>query len=143
MIVMAAVDNRKGMMFNRRRISQDRLLREKILEIASGSCLWMDAYSYAQFEDDAEEDPISCPIKVDEDFLEKAGEGEYCFVEDRTVSPYKDRIEQVILFQWNRDYPADQYFDLDVRDGNWQMTDSAEFPGYSHEVITMEVYDRA
>ncbi len=143
MIIMAAVDNQKGMMFNRRRQSQDRLLREKILEISSGSSLWMNAYSYTQFSDGPTECPVSGRIIVDEDFLEKAGEGDYCFVEDTPVAPYFDRIERVILFQWNRDYPADQYFDLDLQDGLWQLTDLREFPGYSHEVITMEVYDHA
>ncbi len=143
MIVMAAVDNKKGMMFNRRRVSQDRVLREKILEIVSGSVLWMDAYSYAQFSDGPTPGPVPGRIIVDEDFLEKAGEGDYCFVEDTPAAPYLDRIRQIILFQWNRDYPADQYFDIDVQDGSWKMTDSREFSGYSHEVITMEVYDRA
>ncbi len=142
MIVMAAVDNRNGMMFNRRRLSQDRLLREKILEIASGSVLWMDAYSYDQFSDGPTDSPVEGRIVVDEAFLEKAGKGEYCFVEDRPVAPYLNRIERVILFQWNRDYPADQYFDLDMQDADWQLTDLREFPGYSHDVITMEVYDR-
>ncbi len=139
MIVMAAVDNQKGLMFNHRRQSKDSKLRQKILETVSSGCLWMDAYSYAQFQDE----PSACRIKVDEEFMEKAGEEDYCFLEDQQAAPYADRIEEVILYQWNRDYPADLFFDLDLDDGNFELTGSREFPGSSHEVITMEVYERA
>ena len=49
MIVMLCVDKRMGMFFNRRRQSQDCLLREDILAEAVDRRLWMNAYSYQQF----------------------------------------------------------------------------------------------
>ena len=49
-------------------------------------------------------------------------------------------IEKVILYHWNRDYPADTYFDLDLTD--WKITRTEEFPGFSHDKITEEVYCR-
>ena len=42
---------------------------------------------------------------------------------------------------WKGD-PADQSFDLDLCGGNWKLSESDEFAGYSHERITMEVYLR-
>ena len=39
-------------------------------------------------------------------------------------------------------YPADQSFDLDLCGGNWKLSESDEFAGYSHERITMEVYQK-
>ena len=38
MIIIAAVDDRNGMMFNHRRQSQDKVLREKILSLTLASC---------------------------------------------------------------------------------------------------------
>ena len=45
MIVIVAVDDRNGMMFNRRRQSQDRVLREHILDMTVGKKLWMNHYT--------------------------------------------------------------------------------------------------
>ena len=135
MIVIVCMDNRKGMMFHHRRQSQDRILRKHILEMTGSNRLWMNEYSYRQFSDT---DPER--IHMDPDFLAKAGTGEYCFVEDSDLSPYTEEIEKVILFHWNRDYPADTYFTLDI--SGWTLEASEEIAGYSHEKITKEIYAR-
>ena len=54
MILIVAVDEDKGMMFNRRRQSKDRVLRERILSLAKGGKLWMNAYTRRQFPEDAQ-----------------------------------------------------------------------------------------
>ena len=64
MIIIACVDQRNGMLFNRRRQSQDRVLRQHILEETADSQLWMNPYSARQFR----EVPAG-RITVDEDFL--------------------------------------------------------------------------
>ena len=137
MILMAAVDDGMGLMFNRRRQSRDRLLRQQILSLAAGSTLWMDDYSAAQFGHELE----GRSVRVDEDFLVQAPQGDFCFLEDRSPRPAAERIERLILFRWNRAYPADLYFDLDL--GGWRLTESQDFPGSSHDKITQEVYVRA
>lgn len=134
MIVIAAVDDNMGMMFNHRRQSRDRLLRRHILELAGERPLWMDGYSAAQFGQEGN----GHDLRVDEDFLSRAGRGEFCFLEDRSPSAIRQEVEQVILLRWNRRYPADQYFDLDLT--GWSMVQRQEFPGSSHERITQEVY---
>ena len=75
---------------------------------------------------------------VDESFLEKAGPGEPCFVEDRSVAPFAGRVERVVLYRWDRAYPADLYWDLSLE--GWTLARREEFPGFSHEIITKEVY---
>lgn len=132
MIVIVAVDERNGMMFNKRRQSQDKALRERILEIAKGKALWMNRYTAKQFEDQG-------GIIVDDEFLDRAGTGEFCFVENTPVAPYLDRIEKIIRFCWNRKYPGDMIFDVDLTDG-WELEETKEFEGNSHEKITEEVY---
>ena len=49
MIIIASVDDNMGMMFNHRRQSQDRVLREHILEATKDGKLWMNHYSAKQF----------------------------------------------------------------------------------------------
>ena len=138
MQIIAVIDDGGGMMFNHRRQSQDRVLRARILELTARSRLWMNAYSRKQFaETDAER------ITVDENFLEKAADGDFCFVEDAPVTPVLNRVERVILFHWNRAYPSDTRLDVDLSAPAWTLVETEEFPGSSHEKITKEVFDRA
>lgn len=138
MTVMAVVDDRMGLCFHGRRQSQDRVLRAKLLALSAGTRLWMNGYSAKQFA----KDPGTEGIAVAEDFLSRAGAGEVCFVEQGSVAEAAASVERLYLFHWNRAYPADEFFDLPLSPG-WRMTESEEFPGSSHEKITMEVYERA
>ena len=134
MILIVCTEDRWGMAFNNRRLSMDRAVREKMLEIAAGNVLWMSSYSRKQFEEKE-----NGAIRVDDRFLEKAGRGEYCFAELEDVIPYRDRLEGIVLFRWNRRYPADRYFDLELLTP-FHLVQTEEFSGSSHEKITMEVY---
>lgn len=136
MIVILAIDDRRGLLFNGRRQSQDKRLRERILEITEGKVLWMNPYSQRQFG----EGIFHSRAVVDEAFLSKAERGEYCFVENMELKPYLEKIERLILFKWNRSYPADRYLDIDLSDERWQLEEVQDFPGFSHEKITEEIY---
>ena len=148
MKIIVCVDNQNGMMFNHRRQSQDRVLRKRILELTGGKKLWMNAYSQKQFlqvngnmpkeQEQSGQLGQSGQIQADEAFLEKAGPGEPCFVEDRSVAPFAGRVERVVLYRWDRAYPADLYWDLSLE--GWTLARREEFPGFSHEIITKEVY---
>lgn len=137
MIIIVAVDDNNGMMFNKRRQSQDRILREKIIKMAKDSRLWMNSYTYKQFND------IPGQITVDDDFLSKASVGEYCFVENAAIAPYEKQIEKIILFKWNRKYPSDFRFDIDLSSQSWKLSETEDFVGSSHEKITKETYIHA
>ena len=134
MIVIVALDDHGGMMFNHRRQSQDRVLRERVLKMTEGKKLWMNHYTAKQFPK-----AIEVPqINISDDFLTEAGPGEFCFVENEAVAPYAPWIERVVVYLWNRAYPRDQQFDLPL--GEWTLVSSTDFPGNSHEKITEEVY---
>lgn len=135
MIIMAAVDENNGMMFNHRRQSQDRVLRQKMEELSKESELRMNSYSAQQF------DPLPVNAVVSEDFLSEAGTGEFCFAEDQEIFPVRDRIESVILFHWNRKYPSDFKLDFLPSEQGMQLVETEDFAGYSHEKITMEVWE--
>ena len=134
MILMACVDDNLGMAFNRRRQSQDRVLRRKLLDRAAGKPLWMSPYSARQFE------PLPNNIQVAEDFGARAGAGEYCLTELQPPGAWLDRLEGVVLYRWNRRYPSDVKFDLPLE--GFTLRARQDFAGYSHPKITEEVYLR-
>ncbi len=143
MILIVCIDDNKGMMFNHRRQSQDRVLRRHILDMVGNGKLWMNEYSGKMFAKDSEE-LLQGPVQTDEDFLKKASSGEYCFVETNSCGldmfPDTTNIESVVLYKWNRVYPADQYFTKYL--SGWKLVETAEFAGSSHEKIMEERYER-
>ena len=133
MIVCVVLDDNNGMMFNKRRQSQDRILREQILKMSEESTLWINEFTKKQF--------VNCEfehVTVDNELLEKAGESEYCFVEDLPLQEYENKISKLVIFKWNRVYPADKHFDISLN--NWTLEETEEFEGSSHKLITKEVW---
>ena len=131
MQVIITVENRNGMLFNHRRVSRDQKISERILAYCKEKRLWMNPYSAKLFENNPQ-------IRVSETFLEQ--KDAICFVEDQDVTPYLPEIDTIILFHWNRDYPADFFFTVDLSE--WNRIHQEEFAGKSHEKITMEVYKK-
>ena len=134
MRVIVFLDDKNGMLFNKRRQSRDQAVLEEIQMLCQGKVLWMNEYSSELFR------TYSGDISVSERFLEEAGEEEYCFVENVPIQEYKDEIQTVVLYRWNRKYPADIRFAMDL--SRWKMVECVEFSGHSHEKITKEVYVR-
>lgn len=134
MILIACVDDNMGMAFNHRRQSRDRVLTERILTLTEGRKLWMSPNTAKLFQDVPER------ICVSDSFLEEAAAGDYCLTEQHPVSGCAERIEGVVLYHWNRRYPADLYFDLDLSE--YTKTKECEFVGYSHEKIKEEIYTK-
>ena len=137
MKLIVCLDEHGGMLFNRRRQSKDSALRQHILEMCTDGVLWMNGYSAAQFSD---EDGGKDSIIVAEDFLDKAGPQDYCFVENKDISAYARCVEQVIIYRWNRTYPRDMIFPEKLFSSKWKLVSREDFPGNSHENITQEVY---
>ncbi|MCI5649759.1 MAG: ribonuclease Z [Fusicatenibacter sp.] len=131
MIAIVCLDDRKGMMFNKRRVSSDRTVIEKIEEMCQNRTLWVHPDSLRMFTGE---------VRSDEAFLQKAGAQDFCFVENQGLKQYEAEIETLILFWWNRRYPADVYLELDLDE--WELKSREEFEGYSHTKITKEVYQR-
>lgn len=135
MIAIVCIDDNFGMMFNNRRQSRDITIVQKITEIAKNSKIWVNKYSYPLFEE-----VNNSNVNVDEAFLSEAASGEYCFIENKALKPYEKWIEKLIVFRWNRDYPTDKKFDIDL--SLWSLQESTEFVGNSHKKLTMEVYTK-
>ena len=136
MILIVCIDDNGGMLFNGRRLSRDAVLCRQILQISAESTLWMNHYSRVLFPDEYDN------ISVDDSFLQQAGNGEYCFVENQDIMPYLSKVEKIVIFRWNRKYPSDLKFPLHLLAGEWKKTTAISFPGKSHDEITQEVYCR-
>ena len=128
------LDDRGGMLFNRRRQSQDRVAREYILRMTEGHRLWMNGYSQKQFKEAGE-------ITLSEAPQKDAGADDYVLIENLPVS--LEGVDEVTLFLWNQLYPSDVRFDkATLKAAGFALADSTEMAGYSHEKITVEIYRR-
>ena len=130
MNIIVCLDDKHGMLFNNRRQSRDGNVIKDIEEITKE--LWISPFSESLFSD------ASGKIKSDKDYLKKAGKSEFCFVEADSVLPYIEKLEQIIVYQLNRHYPADFKFDVPLE--HWKLVEQKEFVGTSHEKITREIY---
>lgn len=131
MILVICLDQRGGICFNHRRQSKDRLLRQRLLELTGDRPLWMNAYSARQFEE------ASPNIRVADNFADLAGEGEFCFVETLEPLGLLSGAEELIVFRWDKVYPADRRFSPETFG---HLAEREEFQGHSHACITLERY---
>ena len=135
MIVFTVVDDTNGMLFNHRRQSQDKVLREHMLTLCGEKPLFVTPYTAKQFSEEQQEQ-----LRIEENPLEAAADGNFCFIETLSLLPYAEKIEKLILCKWNRKYPADFFFDLPLSSPTWTLETTEEFAGSSHDMITKEVY---
>ena len=133
MNIILCIDKSNGMSFMGKRQSMDCVLREKLLEIVGGSRLLMSSYSAKQFENTES-------IVVDDDFLNNAVQGDFCFVENMEIT--SENVESFYIFNWNRKYPGDLFFSVDLKAEGFKKIKKEEFKGNSHDKITLEIYSR-
>lgn len=135
MIIIACVDEKSGMLFNNRRQSKDSVLTKHIVQLVGENKLWINRFSSSIFEE-----YIGQNVIVDDEFLSKIGENEYCFIENISPDSIKDKVNKIILYNWNRHYPADKFWDLSQE--CWTLVSEHNIVGSSHEKITERIYVR-
>ncbi len=135
MIVNICLDDYNGMMFHQRRQSRDRILIEDVIEAVSEK-LYIAPYSELLFKD------TGAAYYCGEDFLDIVSEDGACFVENRDVTAYIDSITQINIYRWNRHYPSDFKFEIDLKEAKFEKIDTYDFRGSSHEKITKEIWKK-
>lgn len=133
MKLIFCLDKNNGMMFGGKRQSQDEKLRQWILSNLGEGNLWMSSYSARQFGDHPK-------IVADDRYLPKAAANDYCFIEDKEFSI--EGVDEVILCKWNRKYPGDRFFNIDLQAEGFKKITTVDIAGNSHEKITIEMYKR-
>lgn len=70
--------------------------------------------------------------------LQAAGDGDFAFCEFADPAAYKDKIEELIVYNWNRHYPADTKCTLELKE--FRKVAERDFAGKSHEKVTELIY---
>ena len=123
------LDDRNGLQFNKRRQSRDAAVLEDIRSQCAGNLL-IDAFSEKLIRE--AEIPYVLPPEMAEDF----------FAEDIPPEEILEKTTKLVIYRWNRHYPADVRWEPDLPAMGFTLEDTTEFPGTSHEKITREVYFR-
>lgn len=130
MTIYVCLDQRGGMRFNNRRQSRDAAVLADILS-SLPDVLTIDPCSEKLIQ--AAGIPYTLASGV-------FSEDTHFFLEEGIASEIVPQASRVVIYRWNRHYPADVRFDGDLSGFTLQSTE--EFPGKSHETITKEVYVR-
>lgn len=104
---------------------------KKLIDMTEGYKLWMSNYSAKQLSEYGS-------IIADDDYMHKAQPDDYCFVEDKTYSI--DGVSEMVLCHWNRKYPSDKFFEIDLKKEGFKKTSTEDIKGSSHKKITIEVW---
>ena len=134
MRIIACVSDDFGLLFNMRRQSRDRRILEDISTLVGDAVLYINDFSIPLF------DSAKISVLSVTDPLKAAGSDDFVFVENMSVLDFKDKIEEVILYKWNRKYPADFKLDLEPSAEGMSLCESIDFVGHSHEKITREIW---
>lgn len=132
MIAVICVDDNNGMLFNNRRQSRDMLLIEDLIKYANSNKILINEFSKSLFAD------YEHNILISDTFLSDANENDICFVENVDLTNFKDKINTLIIYKWNRVYPADFHFNLNL--SSYKLIETKDFKGNSHDKITRETY---
>ena len=132
MILAVCVDDKLGMLFNKRRQSKDSELRKDLLSLTDKT-VWVNEYTAKQFTEDEQN-----RLNIQEDYLDVIGTDDICFAENLPLADYEKKVSKLILYRWNRIYPSDVYFPFDL--ANWEPESEYEFTGSSHDKITRCIY---
>ena len=125
------------MIFNKRRVSSDKKVTKKIIELTQEKKLWVSYYTQELF---IGKDINKTRLVISNSIFKKAGENDYVWIEN--IMPKNlDDCSELIVFRWNRDYPSDVKFDFDLSD-SFELTSAKIIKGNSHDEITEEHYTR-
>lgn len=131
MKIAVCVDDNMGMLFNSRRQSRDRELIKDFVETAKNNSIYIKPFSKILFDE--------YKVIIDNNMLNNAQENDFCFLENESILPYIDKVNELIIYRWNRNYPYDFCFEMPE---NFSLKESTEFKGSSHEKITKEIYTK-
>lgn len=133
MTVIICVDNNGGILFNGKRQSKDRIFRKYLLDIVEkkNSRIAMTPYTYGQFQEDKRKELID--VKNTFSFDEN-----YIFLE-QSIPISWEKVNNLILCCWNRDYPTDEYFNLPIG-VECILRNTEEIVSDSH-TLTIETYE--
>lgn len=131
MITIVCIDDNKGMMFNKRRQSRDRILNEWILNFAGERSLYMFEYSKEIINADGINYVDNASVITEENAV---------FFNECEDPGSMNNVDELVVCRWNRAYPSDVKFTLKEEDFEIELI--TEIKGSSHDCITIESWKR-
>jgi hypothetical protein len=133
MILIFTLDDQNGTNLTGKRQSRDRIVGEKIIALAKGHLHILEkTTSFFKHNDMSD---VPCVIFSD---LWHLPNDAVFFAEEVVPQELMEQAEKIYVFRWNRQYPSltKDRVNLEL----FNKTIIEEFPGYSHEKITLEEY---
>ena len=133
MKVILCIDKSDGMAFLGMRQSRDRVLTQDIINDLGGEKLYIHPKTLKVFE------------KFDNSFLEVteaplADCDGVCFLELESPKAELARVDTLVIYHWNREYPSDVKLGFEPREEGFRCISTSSFKGYSHKKITKEIW---
>ena len=136
MKLIIAVDDRGGMLFNKRRVSRDKLMVSDLAKYIGDGTVFMEPYSEELFSEE------NLNIILSENPMEFADDDDFIFVERWSPRSFAEAANELIIYKWNRRYPFDLTMDFSPTELGFCLDSVFEFQGNAHDKITREVYKR-
>ncbi len=133
--VAVCLDDELGMMFYGRRQTRDRVLCREFLDSVNGRKIYVNSFSSVLFPDAAN-------LIISDNPLEECEGGGVVFAENLDIKAHLPDINEFIIYRWNRSYPSDKKFDINLENEKFNLTSIIEFEGSSHGNIRKEIYKR-
>lgn len=130
--LIVCLDDRGGVLFNNRRVSSDKEVIKHILELTAGATLICSEYSADLFP--------AGTVQIGKNLKDTPSEMTYYFLEGQDPTSVAGRVEELVVYRWNRIYPSDYRFPIGLFTAGLQKVSQGQFKGNSHERITWEVY---
>ena len=127
------IDNQGGLTFFGKRLSRDHALIRTLQELCPTERILFSPQSQLLFEENER-------FIASDSYLTMATEGDICWVEFDEIP--LEKAEEVLLFCWNRKYPADRFFQRVRLEESFVKTKFLQFQGSSHDKITLEIFRR-
>ena len=129
MTIYLCLDDRKGLQFNKRRLSRDAAVLEDLRRELPGT-LTIEAFSEKLIAG------AGIPCTVAEEIPADA----HFFCESKKAEGLLPLAEKLVIYWWNRHYPSDLRWEAEPAEFGFVLSETLDFPGKSHETITKEVY---
>jgi hypothetical protein len=131
MTLIICLDDKGGMIFNKRRQSRDlAVIKDMLMHF---SPIRISGFSEKLFSS------YGAPYTLTRELFD--GSDGASFLENIDPTPYLDKISRLVIYNWNRLYPSDMRFSKDSLFG-FRLRSVTEFVGDSHDKITREIYER-
>ncbi len=135
MTLYLCLDDKNGMLFNHRRQSRDSAVLEDI-RAQLPDVLYIHPFSEKLVSS------AQLPYALAPEDLTTLPPEAHFFGESPAAANLLPQAETLVLYRWNRVYPADARWEADPAQSGFSLAETTEFPGSSHKIITKEVYTR-